>query len=208
MKPIMDQVKAVDRERKAEDFDMAPYQENKGKSLYIFYIKMFEIMEEEYDTKLAEPTNTLGSDEHHKSMEMKPDVIPPLGIQFMEAEKDETSFDITKSDPFEGVREEWGDWNHEEQRGLLEEIFDLLLGNEDPKDEELLDDGKREYISQKWVELTRFEQKVYLLDFCLSVNQDLKNMNGINDIDLVELYKNSTTKMDDMFKYKRSCVIL
>merc|ERR1719295_1422441 len=116
LKPIMDQVKAVDRERKAEDFDMAPYQENKGKSLYIFYIKMFEIMEEEYDTKLAEPTNTLGSDEHHKSMEMKPDVIPPLGIQFMEAEKDETSFDITKSDPFEGVREEWGDWNHDEQR--------------------------------------------------------------------------------------------
>ena len=63
-------------------------------------------------------------------------------------------------------------------------------------------------IAKNWLALTKFEQKVYLLDFCLTVNEDLKNMKGIKDVDLVKLYANSNEKMEDMLSQKSKCIVM
>ena len=180
----MQEVNAVDDDRQRDDFDMGQYEANKGKALYILYLKMFDSAQNELNKLRMNPPTHNG---------IPVGILLRPGINYVPDGDDAQSFDVSKPDPFENMRKEWPTWTGSEQRAVLDELWELLLdygGNEKGRFKYLGKERRYHDITQKWTNLTQFEARVYLLNFCLFVSSDLENMDGIKDIDLVDLYQN------------------
>eukprot|EP01083_Nonionella_stella_P220661 789266_1 len=189
MKGYITMAKAADEKlsRQMSRADLKEWGEDYGKMLYLFYLKMFNIQHvDKGKSWIHDPGSSLEKDK--------------------KKEKD-TKFDYTKADPFEDIHIQWKDLTDNEKRGYLEEIWDILLGNTDDanapdnfksKDEQEMFEARQRVLLNSVGDLTEFERKVYLLKFCITAGATINKMDDIKQIDLVEVYMDADTTLEDM----------
>eukprot|EP01084_Bolivina_argentea_P177639 307144_1 len=191
-------VDAIDKQIKNATFRIEDYKSNKGKVLYIFYLKMFEIKDEQNGIVATDVT-----DEKDETKDEKD-----------EKEDKESKFDMTKAYPFKFIQTRWSKLNTNDRKQMLEEVWDFVLENTDDENKQLTEQ-ELATMGEEWGNLTRYEQKVYLYKFCFFVGPSIKDMEQVKDIDVVDTYnKIGTETMDDMLilnkmmKKESGCVIL
>lgn len=183
-------VKDVDFKKEKGAFKIELYKSDNGKLLYLFYIRSMELKkidisssrDDTFDSSLPEPDPE------------QPDIIPP------------------DPDPFIYFDKKWNNnvWKLNEKKKILEEVWDLILKNDDDKNKnnKILNKKVLDEIQSKWDKLDNLSKKVYLYKFCVLVGADINYMPGIKNMDMIKRYYRLDKSIDDIEMMKRSCVIL
>ena len=218
LQSYIDNVAKIDQELTDNTLDIEKYASDKGKSLYLFFQKLYKPFSNR--TKVDDPMKLFSFDIGA--------VDDPFPIK----------------DPFIDITNKYKSAKINGKKYILELIWDVILKNSRDVEKALKrnksndsvdsdnsdsDAGKltREEIlnfRSAWYKIgveqggdfkekdNRFEQKVYLYKFCVLVGPDMINMKGIKDIDIVEVYNktNEDSKMIDVFTFQKEsgCVIM
>lgn len=173
-------------------FKIEDYANDKGKALYLFFLKLHTPFQS--DSKEEEKAET---------------------TEKKESSSEEFPFDVNKKDPFGPIQKKYRAGDINVKRDILEEIWDIILGNTDDVDkpDKALSDSDVSKFNADWNKLNTMGQKVYLYKFCEKKGPDMDQMDIIQDIDVVDTYNELPAEMDDVFqlnKYKQDngCVIL
>eukprot|EP01084_Bolivina_argentea_P189024 325197_1 len=203
MQPHIDTVNAINKQKDSDQFAIENYQAHLGQSLYCIYERIFEIQNQGNSAAAAR-------DKEEEKAELD---------KTNETDQEEDVFDVTIADPFDALFERWLDFSLEdppEKRAALEEIWDMFVNNED---EEVtlryLEKDKKKFTAD-WIKLERFQQQLFLMKFCVDVEPDLKQMKGIQDVNVAEVYnninENTYKSMKDMMVFsgpdRSGCTIL
>eukprot|EP01084_Bolivina_argentea_P157063 273713_1 len=219
MPKYINMTKNIDKKSADGTLRVEDYLISRGKTLYLFYLKTFDIQfkvngtswihenkenhnkqEPQFDFSKADPFGFLVTSDINQDLNtivtLQPDRIDEMEQQIQESNIRNKELILKE------LKEVEFKYGHH-----LEIVWDVLLGNKhnnfvkihDPDLDSMIDTLEmRDLDMNNWSDLNEFERKAFLLRFCV-YNEPIINRMGFDDTELVKLYNNlSDETLDEM----------